>query len=316
MVVPRHTLEQPEVQQAVRWGISRLFTLERKLSEELRQFGMQLEFFQTQYLKPLLRKPLASDGSNAEAVTGRRMLDYEKQLTLLVLGKLPRLFQVVAESRDEQEFLYFRMARFMREQVVMLEDFRLQPMASHSEAVARMSLRLSSLEVLLRKIRRLWSVKQPEPEEVEEMKKPLQALEELIEQYEANARELEQLTINTQEELRRREEGGLWVRLGFRQPVKYTLEELKAQEEQIRDECYRGVIRLAKEQRNRIVYVEFEYLQNLNGGVYRHYAFPDGVLGLSQLPRLVQLPEDRSQFKAEQIRHLLNQDVFLSTQEW
>lgn len=64
-----------------------------------------------------------------------------------------------------------------------------------------------------------------------------------------------------------------------------------------------------------MVYVEFECDEVINKS-YRHYALADGELGISRLPRVLRLPEDRKKFNIETIRETIDQNVFESNQPW
>ena len=64
-----------------------------------------------------------------------------------------------------------------------------------------------------------------------------------------------------------------------------------------------------------MVYPEFECNEIINNK-YRHYALADGDLGISRLPRVLRLSEDRRRFNSASIKEAVYQDIFESNQEW
>ena len=63
------------------------------------------------------------------------------------------------------------------------------------------------------------------------------------------------------------------------------------------------------------MYLEFEALISINHKE-RHYAFAVGDNGVTHLPLLVQLPEDRGLINLQEIHQNLDFDLKLASQKW
>jgi len=72
---------------------------------------------------------------------------------------------------------------------------------------------------------------------------------------------------------------------------------------------------MAKSQNRGMVYIEFECDEIINK-TYRHYALADGELGISRLPRVLRLSEDKREFNIDYISQVVNQNVFEANQLW
>ncbi len=83
----------------------------------------------------------------------------------------------------------------------------------------------------------------------------------------------------------------------------------------IHEDLFISIVRLAKTEKNSMVYTEFECNEIINEN-YRHYALADGKLGISTLPRILRLNEDRNKLSIQLIREALYQDIFKSSQQW
>lgn len=95
----------------------------------------------------------------------------------------------------------------------------------------------------------------------------------------------------------------------------YSSEEVVQIRSSLHDELFISIVRLAKTEKNSIVYTEFECNEVINDN-YRHYALANGVLGISNLPRVLRLNEDRAKIDIESIKNVLYEDVFKATQLW
>ena len=86
-------------------------------------------------------------------------------------------------------------------------------------------------------------------------------------------------------------------------------------EQSLQEDFFMSTVRLAKIQNESMIYVEFECNSIINEQ-YRHYAIADGKLGISRLPRILRLNEDKSKFNIQSIRDVIYQDIFKSNQQW
>ena len=87
--------------------MTRLYTLDRGVSDTLLKFIHNIQYLYQNYLKPLLREPLQQDGSHPEEIIKERMIKYEKQLSILILQKLPRIIQMTSHDINDQDYLFY-----------------------------------------------------------------------------------------------------------------------------------------------------------------------------------------------------------------
>lgn len=95
----------------------------------------------------------------------------------------------------------------------------------------------------------------------------------------------------------------------------YTLNDIKKEKLLLKKDVFMSIVRMAKTQDKGIIYVEFECDEMLNDN-YRHYALADGQLGISRLPRILQLPENQKELNIEFISQLVNENVFEANSLW
>ena len=77
----------------------------------------------------MLTKPLEADGTNLQTVIEHRLRDYERNLCLLVLGKIARALKQIAQSPDDFEYLFFGLKSFLIEILGDIRDFYYQSSA-------------------------------------------------------------------------------------------------------------------------------------------------------------------------------------------
>ena len=72
--------------------------------------------------------------------------------------------------------------------------------------------------------------------------------------------------------------------------------------------CLVGLIKVCKRYTKVTVYLEFEDLVEIDE-TKRHYALPSGLNGLARLPKLIVLPEDKTNLDINAIDKLLSEDI-------
>lgn len=80
--------------------------------------------------------------------------------------------------------------------------------------------------------------------------------------------------------------------------------------------CYLTIIAIQKQAAQESVYLEAKNLVSVLDSKVRHYAFANGENGVTRLPLLLQLPEDRNNFNMQSILMALNYDFLLSAKSW
>jgi hypothetical protein len=99
------------------------------------------------------------------------------------------------------------------------------------------------------------------------------------------------------------------------QKIKDNILKLKLKTTQIKKDAHQEIMRIQRRFPSLIVYLEFESLISINHKE-RHYAFPTGENGITRLPILIQIPEDKAAFDLQSICNSLNFDLNLANQKW
>ena len=290
--------------------MSRLYTLDRGVSDTILKFVLEAQHLNRTYLTTLLKKPLDQDGSGLEAIIANRMTDYEKQLSILILNKLPNVIQTVLNDVNDQSFLFYHLDQLIKKMIENTQDFRLQPLAMYSESSEIMVMKLVSLRKLLSNLWSLFSVGQKNIFDYETtMEKSLLIVKEKLKECDASLQEIKILKEELKNHLKVKEEGSFWQRIKLGKSPSYTLEEISEIESTLNEDFFMFIVRLAKNKADSIVYPEFECEIIINES-YRHYAIADGQIGITRLPRILRLPENKSKFTFSSVKEMINNDIF------
>lgn len=320
LAVDRRRLEDAATQQKIAHDMTRIITIQRQLSARIVELVDSFETNQHKYLLPLLFKPLAADGTDIETAIEQRLQEYEKSVSRLVLGKIPVAISELAKGQDDFEYLFFALKTFLLEILGNVQDFSAQSSAQWSTKGQELEYRTASYVRLLEKRKPM--VFTPEAEKIAaaeatlDTELPLAELKKITDDAEP---ELENLADQLKAAILANEEeegkGKQFMNrlLGRR---KVDPDDVRSEIAGVRRDAFLAIIRVPKRYPKICVYLEFEDLCEVDDKK-RHYAFPDGKNGLSLLPKLVELPEDKEQFDIRSIRKLLEFDLFkASGQKW
>ncbi len=306
VAIPRALINNADVVKLLKRSIGRIYTLDKTISGAISKFVYEMKEQNIKNLRPLLKQPLKHDGTDIEKVIQTRLLDYEKQLTRLVLMRLPKVMQTLINTEDDKNYLFYHLKVILKQMIESVEDFRLQPITRFSASVDMMVLKLTCYSLLLDKVQDILCHKSiPEKDKTDQLNEPLTILtgklEEVVEDY-------EQL-VALQEKLltAQNSEGGFFSRLFKRQPD-YTMEDIQQEALKLSENLFMFIVRLEKHHRRFMAYPEFEIYKSFNDN-YRHYAFANGVMGIDRLPKLLRLPEDKKQFQIRSVQQVVYYDV-------
>ena len=315
VVVEREGVNLPANKANILMQLSRMYTLERSVNEAVKIFMNSSKDLLIRYIYPLIRKPLATDGRPIEAIIEERMENFEKQFSILILNKLPRIFDIALKEINDLEFFYYHLDWLIANVTNCLRDFCLQPLASFSLVAKRTTLRLVSMRMLTHRIRNYLNDMTIEAEQKQKLfMAPMQYLDKQLTEVEEEQSTIDILTEEVLYYQKQVETSGFLRRLITPKAPKYSLEELTQYRQQLNENFFMSIIRLAKDQKQLIVYPEFECNIIIDEN-FRHYAFIDGELGLTRLPKLLCLPEKRDSFDFQTVRQQINADVFRTNQE-
>ncbi|MCD6061034.1 MAG: hypothetical protein K0S16_1345, partial [Moraxellaceae bacterium] len=151
LAIDREQIADPASQQKVGSDVKRIVTIERQLSTRIVELVNSFETNQHKYLLPLLFKPIAADGTDLETAIEARLLDYERNVSRLVLGKLPAALTEMAKNQDDFEYLFFGLRTFLMEVLGNVQDFSAQSSAQWSTKGTELEYRIASYLRLLEK---------------------------------------------------------------------------------------------------------------------------------------------------------------------
>ncbi len=298
------------------YWMTRLYTLDRGVSDTLLKFVNDTQQLYQNYLKPLLREPLQQDGSHPEEIIKERMIKYEKQLSILILQKLPRIIQMTGHDINDQDYLFYHLDQLVKQMSENVQDFRLQPLAGYSISSEIMTVKLIALRRLLHKSRHVFYSDQESPDDHSKiMGSSLLAIKDKLEDIDIELEELNIQEENISNYKYLKENGSFWQKMKLGKTPEYSLVDINQMRTSINEDLFMSIVRLAKTKPYSVVYTEFECNEITNEN-YRHYAIANGALGIGTLPRVVRLNEDRSKLDIDSVREVVYEDIFKSNQQW
>ena len=150
-------------------------------------------------------------------------------------------------------------------------------------------------------------------ERSEAMGEPIIKIQEELYKAKMFIKEAKELEIELNNYLLAVEKGNFWKKITLGRKPRYTIEDISKEKLDLKKEFFLSIIRMAKTQKIGMVYIEFECDEIINKN-YRHYAIADGELGISRLPKVLRLPEDKEDFNIDHISQAVNQNIFESNQ--
>lgn len=286
------------------------------MSDEVKKFVQANKDFVNKYLIPLLRKPLAADGRDANTLLTERLVDFEKQFAVLILNKMPKIMKFALRQMSDLDFLYHNLDSLLKQMIDATEDFKLQPLANYNDEPQKMVMRLTALRLLLRKTRPMLTNPSLNDEQKQQLiDQPLILLHTSLEKAEEQEAYITELKQKLAEYQSGQKNGSLLSIFKRNRAPQYTMAELQEADHEARETLYIDIVRIAKQQRSLVTFMEYD-CQLMTDEEHRHYAFPDGEWGLTRLPKLFRLPQDRVQLQISNVRRTLDRDIFKSQQEW
>lgn len=311
-------LTQTEHQEIFEWQVTRIVTVEKQIGQHIIEFVNKLEQVNNERLLPLLLKPLDTSGLVIEKVIQKRLLSFEKELAICILEPMQHALRHQASHIDEMDYLYMSTRQIMGDILGYFYDFQSQAGVMFDSQADQFAARLKSYLALHEKRRnQVFALLTDEDWQHyhEMMLKPLESLNltvrSALNEYREHYRQLKDL----QRSLDKETQSFLGKIFKRSQKTQEQIEALKHQAFNARQNAYLDIVRIPKQYPNMTVYLEFESLISINDKE-RHYAFAVGDNGVTHLPLLVQLPEDRGLINLQEIHQHLDFDLKLASQKW
>ena len=311
-------LNQSEQQQFFQWQVTRIVTVEKQIGQHVIEFVAQLEQVNNERLLPLLLKPLDSSGLMIEKVVQKRLLAFEKELAIQILEPIHDALRHKAQHIDEMDYLYMSTRQIIGDIISYFYDFQSQAGVMFDSQADQFAARLKSYLALHEKRRsQVFALLSAEDwaQNHETMLQPIQNLNltvrSALNQYRECYRQLKEL----QRSLDKEGQSFFGKILNKSKKIEEQIHALKEKAFHERQHAYLDIVRIPKQYPNLTAYLEFEALISINHKE-RHYAFAVGDNGVTHLPLLVQLPEDRGLINLQEIHQHLDFDLKLASQKW
>ncbi|BAO43645.1 serine/threonine protein kinase [Thiolapillus brandeum] len=313
VAIPLEELDSKQVVEKCEWSISRIFTLERQLSASILDIVKDMKRAQQDILAPLLQKDVKADGTDLESSIENRLITYEKELTLNVLGKLASGVRMLAKTPDDMEYLFINARKLLTGMAADVRSFHMKPALSWSQAAEEMELKIIAyLHLMEKRYASLFVPGQPKDDDgLMDSKQCIQEFKDLIADSQIKLKASREKLKQAQERQSKQEQSSMYrVLSGFKDMLSKPVvpEQIEFEIETVKKECLVGIIKISKRHTQIVVHLEFEGLVEFDESK-RHYALPAGEMGLSRLPILILLYEDASILNMDSVLNRLNYDV-------
>lgn len=316
IVIRKNQLSNEDYLEHISYCLTRLYTLDIGVSETVINFVDEMERFHRDYLITLLQKPLAKDGYDSEQNIETRMIEYEQQFSILILNKLPNIIQFAIHDKNDQDYLFYYLDKLLKRMLENIQDFRLQPFSIYSNSSEIMTVRLIIFRHLINKIYNSLSSDSYKLNTLNGTNQlVMDEIKEQLKITESNLEELNNLKAHLTHFNKAKTEGNFWQKIKAGKAPKYSLEDIKGSENEAKKKLFMSIVRSAKTNPEDIIYLEFDCNEIINEN-YRHYGLANGKLGVSRLPIILRLPEDRSMFDLSLLRKSIEHDAFLNSKSF
>lgn len=298
-------------------NIVKIVTIEKQIGHEAINFIEKIREHNATVLLPLLFKPLDSSGLNMEKVIEERLIDFEKDLILNILEPTANFLKFKISHQDEYHYIYTSLREIFSDILSYFQDFQSQPAVIFDYKAKVFFYRLVSWLNLLEK-RYDEIFKKSDLEQWEKASTKMhESIDSLMNIIKQSLQAHKDTYLQIKETERDLENSDSFMSKLFKTKDKkqHLLEEQKYKLQQIKVNAFLNIIRVPKKYPQFTVYLEYESQISVSDKE-RHYAFSVGDNGISRLPVMVQLPEDRSKFNLHEVYNNLSFDINLANQKW
>lgn len=300
-----------EYQERFKQQIQHIITLDSNIGTEVFDLLEEIEYFHDNKLLPLLFTSFPVDIPLTKAVLAR-LQKYEK---LLIENILKPLFQALRHNlgnQDEYDVFYVGVRQIFGNILSTFKEFLALPALLLNEHADLLFGRLVGYTLFLKKRRQhLFVVQTPEEWEYRNSKNQIEAplhhiqtiLQQNIDQHRNLVKE-----INSQQSIVEATPSLMDRLLKRKQRENEKLNGLKRRSHQAQLQVYQEILQLPHNYPEQVVHLEFDspLITNQNR---RHYAFPAGTNGLTQLPFLITLPSNGLNFNLSSFANELTQKI-------
>lgn len=301
--------------------MNRIIGIQRKMNPHIVELIESLHEYNQQNLIPSLKEILNIQSFSIDHLVKEHLEILEKNLSLNILEPLLKGLKNSVQHTDELEYCYLNISRLINEFLHQLEILSQQPMLQFNQHARLFKYRLIAyLKLLEQRRAQIFVIFHDEfqyQQQLRAVSAPTQEIRELLNSAMEQTRQIQQHIRQLEREMQNAENSSFLKRL-FKKSENHELKinELKQNLIEVRDRCYIRIIAIQKQASQESVYLEAKNLISVIDSKVRHYAFANGENGVTRLPLLLQLPEDRNNFNMQSILMALNYDFLLSAKSW
>ena len=321
LVLDPQQLDQADYFANFKQLMNRIIGIQRKMNPHIVELIESLHEYNQQNLIPSLKEILNIQSFSIDHLVKEHLEILEKDLSLNILEPLLKGLKNSVQHTDELEYCYLNISRLINEFLHQLEILSQQPMLQFNQHARLFKYRLIAyLKLLEQRRAQIFVIFHDEfqyQQQLRAVSAPTQEIRELLNSAMEQTRQIQQHIRQLEREMQNAENSSFLKRL-FKKSENHELKinELKQNLIEVRDRCYIRIIAIQKQASQESVYLEAKNLISVIDSKVRHYAFANGENGVTRLPLLLQLPEDRNNFNMQSILMALNYDFLLSAKSW
>ena len=288
-----------------------VITVETTISRVVIDFFDELEKYHDNVLLPMLFEPFEARG-NLDKMVNERIAKYEKLLTANILEPMKRGLQTLSKNNDECDYLYVGMRQLFGSVLNVFQDFQTLPAVMGNEAAETLFSKLVAYATFLEKRRSDVYVAQSETQWAENHQRGQQGIAKVREFVNKQIKPYRELVkqVAAQQEIVDKPATFIDKILKRKEAQEEKLEALKKKMRQTAWDVHQNIFHMPKDFKDQMVHLEFDSLL-ITDETQRNYAFPSGDNGVTRLPLVVTLPENRLDFNllhfSEEFNVRLNQ---------
>jgi len=301
--------------------MNRIIGIQRKMNPHIVELVESLHEYNQQNLIPSLKEILNIQSFSVDHLVKEHLEILEKDLSLNILEPFLKGLKTSVQHTDELEYCYLNILRLINEFLHQLEILSQQPMLQFNQHARLFKYRLIAyLKLLEQRRAQIFVIFHDEflyQQHLQAVSAPTQEIRELLNSAMEQTRQIQQHIRQLEREMQNAENSSFLKRL-FKKSEHHEVKinQLKQNLIEVRDHCYLKIIAMQKQAAQESVYLEAKNLIPVIDSKVRHYAFANGENGVTRLPLLIQLPEDRNSFNMQSILMALNYDFLLSAKSW
>lgn len=320
LVLDPQQLNQPNYFENFKQLMTRIIGIQSQMNPHIVELVESLHEYNHQRLIPSLKEILNIQSFSIEHLVKEHLEILEKDLSLNILEPFLKGLKNSVQHTDELEFCYLNILRLINEFLNQLEILSQEPILQFNPHARLFKYRLIAyLKLLEQRRAQIFVLFHDEfhyQQHVREVSAPTQEMRELLNDAIEQTRQIQQHIRQLERETQNKQNASFIKRL-FKKPEnhEFKINELKQNIIDVRDRCYLRIIALQKRTTQVSVYLEAKNLIPVDSKM-RHYAFANGENGVTRLPLLLQLPEERNSFNMQSMLLALNYEFMLSAKSW